>query len=273
MKVLIIEDESPAARRLQKRIEELETSAEIIAVLDSVGDSVEWLKNNSAPDIIFCDVELSDGLSFEIFSKVEVAVPVIFTTAYDEYALRAFRVNSVDYLLKPVDASALEQAFDKWRKHHQTAGTVVNGSAPDEAEATPHSGPANLADRLDQLMKSIQAPHREYKQRFLIKTGLNWISLHVDQIAWFTTEDKVVLLSDFDGNRYPLSHSLDDLDGMLDPAAFFRVNRQYIVSWSAVRSAQSYFNGKLKLRIQPPVEDGVIVSRDRAGAFKEWLDR
>ncbi len=255
MNILIIEDEAPAARRLQKRIQECDTGLSVLATLDSVASAERWLRGNAAPDLIFMDIQLADGLSFEIFGRIEVPAPVIFTTAYDEYALRAFKVNSIDYLLKPIDRDELCAALAKWRRLYRDA------AAPE------------LNPQLNALLQSLQTTPAAYKKRFLVKQGQRLISLAVDQVAYFSSEDKVVFLVDRQRGKFVLSASLDELEQQLDPDAFFRLNRQFLVAFTVIQGIQPFFNGKLKVQVVPSIEGGIVVSRERASSFKEWLDR
>lgn len=255
MRVLIIEDEAPAGRRLKKLLTEVRPEIEFLDLLDSVESSVNWLLKHPAPDLIFMDIQLADGLSFEIFNKVDVHSPVIFTTAFDEYSLRAFKVNSIDYLLKPISMDELRLSIEKYER--------LVGSQKAESNKT----------QIDELLKSLNIKKETYKNRFLVKVGDKYYSIPTEQIAYFYTEDKAIFLLTNDKLRYPLDNSLDELEKTLNPDIFFRLNRQYIARLESIGRLHSFFNGKLKVFLKPEAEHEVIVSRDKAGILKEWLDR
>ncbi|MGE5432633.1 MAG: LytR/AlgR family response regulator transcription factor [Syntrophomonadaceae bacterium] len=255
MKILIIEDEAPASRRLKKLLSELEPAAEIQGCLESVEASVEWLRKNPAPDIIFMDIQLSDGLSFEIFNNVNVDSPVIFTTAYDEYAIQAFKVNSIDYLLKPIDTSSLSASIDKFRKIRDVYSVQYR------------------ANEIAELLKSITPASPVYKSRFLIKSGTSMLVIPASEAAYFYVDNKVTYLVGQNGRKHLTDHTLDELEELLDPQHFFRANRKFIVNINAIESAASAFGGKLKLRLSQKTGEEIIVSRERASAFREWLDK
>jgi len=249
MDILIIEDEPLAAERLQNLLLESDKKFRIVKVTDSVEASVAWLKAADAPDLIFMDIMLADGQSFEIFDYVDLQVPVIFTTAYDEFALQAFKVNSIDYLLKPVDPLLLKQALKKF-----------HALVPD-------------AEQIKKLVQSfLPSGRQEYKNRFLVKSGETYTPVVLTEIAFFSYEDKLSFLYTNAGKRYMLDYSLDELETMLDPKLFFRLNRQYLSSFSAIKSVHNYFNSKLKVIVSPEVPDGIVVSKERAPALKIWLD-
>lgn len=255
MKILIIEDEAPASRRLKKLLSELEPTAEIEGGLESVEASVKWLKNNPAPDLIFMDIQLSDGLSFEIFNSVNVDSPVIFTTAYDEYAIQAFKVNSIDYLLKPIDTESLAAGIDKYRKIRNVYSVQYR------------------ANEIAELLRSITPARPVYKSRFLIKSGTSMLVIPAGEIAYFYVENKITYLVGRNGKRHLTDHSLDELEELLDPQHFFRANRKFIVHIDTIESAASAFGGKLKLRLLQKTDEEIVVSRERASAFREWLDK
>lgn len=251
MKVLIIEDEPQAAERLAALVRGLHPEVEITATLDSVKRSVEWISKNPTVDLIFMDIQLADGLSFEIFDKVGVKAPVIFTTAYNEYALKAFKVNSIDYILKPVDKSELEAAFRKYQTLTQQPS--------------------------DKMMQSIgyamQMLNKKYKERFVIKLGEHLKSLEVSEILFFFSLEKTTFGQTKDGRKHILDFTLDQLDGLLDPARYFRINRKYIVSTDSIQDMISYTNSRLKLVLKTSADADVIVARERVQEFKDWLDR
>lgn len=254
MNILIIEDEALAARRLKNLLLEYDPAINVLDVIDSVEDAVFWFNDHPQPDLIFMDIMLADGQSFEIFEHAEVKTPVIFTTAFDEFAIQAFKVNSIDYLLKPVEPQVLDDAMRKFHAMHP---------APDNFKAIIES----LVSGRSQEKKP------QYRNRFLIKQGDKFIPISITEAAHFSFEDKLSFLNTTGNKRYMLDYTLDELDKMLDPDVFFRLNRQYITSISAVRSVHNYFNGKLKVYVGPEVSSGIIVSKNRANQFKQWLNR
>lgn len=256
MNTLIIEDEYPAANRLQQLLQVMDPSLKVLGVLESVKAARYWLSQHAPPDLIFSDIQLADGLSFEIFESVPVSSPIIFTTAFDEYAIRAFKVKSVDYLLKPVKAKELEDALVKFRQMREVF-------APRDAQA-----------QIQELFKLIQAPQPQdsiYKDRFLVKYREEWVPMKGDEIAFFSTAHEVVYLHDLKGKKYVVEYTLEQLEQMLDPQKFYRINRQFIGHLQSIQRIHTYFNGRLKLQLQPEPEEEVIVSRDKARAFKAWM--
>lgn len=250
MNILIIEDEPLAAKRLEGMIRSVEPSVRVLAHLDSVRSTLEWLSRNPPPELTFMDVQLADGLCFEIFRESSFTGPVIFTTAYDEYALRAFKVNSVDYLLKPVDADELAEAVEKFRSRL--------AAAPEQY-------------KLDRLLETLAPP--VYKSRFLLKAGTRFEVVETRDILYFYAEDKVVFLQTKTNQRFLVEDTLDELEGKLDPREFFRANRKYLVHLSAIERIEPHFNGKLFVRLQfRPDDEPIFVSRDKADSFKKWLD-
>lgn len=249
MKVVIIEDEAPAARRLTGLIQECKPQAEIVAHFDSVETAVDWLQNNPAPDLAFMDIQLADGLSFDIFEAVPVKCPVIFTTAYDEYAIKAFKVNSIDYLLKPIDKAELDNAFAKYDTLAQK--------------------PQNDTIDIGELIKVFRPD--TYKSRFLVKQGQRLIPVGVDDIAYFYAEDKLVFMLTHAGNKYIVDYTVEQLESKLNPDKFFRTNRKVITSLDAVKDVHISFNGKLKIYLKPDLSEELFVSRERAPEFKNWL--
>jgi len=254
MTVLIIEDEQAAAQSLQQSVLALRPGVHISAILESVRDSVAWLQANPAPDLILMDIQLSDGISFDIFRQTIVQAPVIFTTAYDEYALQAFKVHSVDYLLKPIDREALQQALTKFDNHYRGGDDV-----------------AILRDKVRTLISQIP-PAPVYKKRLLIKQHNGLLSLSLDNIIYFRAENKIVYVQVSGENPHITDESLDELEKTLDPVRFFRLNRQYIISIQSIEKIHTHFNGKLKLSLRHSTDDEIYVSREKAAAFKVWLD-
>lgn len=251
MRALIIEDESLTARRLENLLQTMEPEIHIEAILPSVAESVRWLRQHDAPDIVFMDIHLEDDLCFKIFELAPLKAPVIFTTAYDEYMIKAFKVNSVDYLLKPVNTDELQAALDKFRSLKASQGT------PD----------------LDTLLRYIGQRPPEYKSRFMITVGSKIRSVEVTDIAYFYSQDKLTFLVTRDNQHLPIDFSLDKLTGMLDPAQFFRISRQYLVAFAAIQTVHAYYKGKYRLELQPKSKTEVFVSGDRMADFKEWLGR
>jgi len=252
-KVLIIEDEKPASEWLQQLILKLDDDIKIAAVIDSVRGAVEWFRQNSAPDLVFMDIQLADGLSFEIFEQVKVPCPVIFTTAYEEYAVKAFKVNSVDYLLKPIASDELEMAFQKFENQVKK-----------EEEVQPVT--------LDLLNKVREMLRKQYKTRFVIKVGEHLKSIPVEDIQFFYSLDKATFLCTSDFKTYIVDYSLDRISEMIDEHRFFRINRKYILSNQSIADIVFYSNSRLKIKLKKSDEESIIVSRDKVAAFKEWLD-
>ncbi len=248
MKVLIIEDEQPAAKRLTKLLKGSQPDAEVLEVLDSVEDSVTWFQSHSEPDLVFMDIQLADGQSFEIFEQCSFESPVIFTTAYDEYALKAFKVNSLDYLLKPIDPEELKAALDKFDRK------LASGVS---------------SKLLKELRQQLQP---SYKERFLIKIGDQLKYIPVRDVAYFQAKEGGVFLHTEMGKRLLIDHKLEDLEQLLDPAAFLRINRAFVIQLKSVQKIHSYFNSRYKLELNPATKEEVIVSRDRSKNFKKWLD-
>jgi DNA-binding LytR/AlgR family response regulator len=251
MNVLIIEDEKPSARRLQRMLER--HNVEVNQMLHSVSEAVEWFVNNDHPDLIFLDIQLSDGLSFEIFDEVEIKSAIIFTTAFDEYALQAFKLNSIDYLLKPIDEEELEAAIAKFK-----------------AQAPPKR---NVQLNFEDIRKLLANPvERQFKKRFTTKIGQHIKMIPVDEIECFYSENKGTYAHTFDGRNYLLDTTLEHLVDELAPEIFFRVNRTFIVNINAIRDIISYTNSRLQLKINSYMEQEVIVARERVKDFKLWLE-
>jgi DNA-binding LytR/AlgR family response regulator len=252
MKVAIVEDESLAAKRLENLILKLDSSISIEAVLPSVQASVKWLSTNPHPDLIFMDIHLDDGQSFAIFDQVELNSPVIFTTAYDDYMIRAFKVNSIDYLLKPINPEELSGSLAKFNKLRASA--VIKPDA--------------IRDFLNSALKK----EPEYKSRFLITQGTRIKSVPVEEVAYFYSEEKVTFLVTHSGQRLLVDYTLDKLSNLINPKQFFRVNRQYITSMQAIGSIHKYSPTRLKVCLEPEPGKDVFVSIERYSAFKTWLD-
>lgn len=250
MKIIIIEDEKPAARLLQRKIEKLGYG--ITTLLHSVEESLEWFQNNDHPDLIFLDIQLSDGLSFEIFEKIDIKSAVIFTTAYDEYALRAFKLNSIDYLLKPIDEEELATAISKFANQFQ----------------------ANSVSNLDfeAIKRMLVNPvSKEYRKRFSVKIGQQIKVIDVVEIECLYSENKGTYIHTLDNRDYLIDSSLEVVDAELDPKDFFRISRKYIIPLQSVKEIQLYSNSRLKISLPTYKADEVIVARERVSDFKEWL--
>lgn len=246
MKVVIFEDEKLNAERLMGLIKKYDSSVQVLAVLESVKQGIGWLTKNPLPDLILMDIRLSDGLSFELFEKVSIDIPVIFTTAYDEYAIRAFKVNSVDYLVKPIDFQELKAAIDKFK----------------------HVRPLLSRDFIQSILEQSDL---KYKNRFLIKVGDQLKHIECRDIAYFIFEDGLVMAVTKGRSSLPMDHSLDHLEQLLNPSDFFRLNRKVIAQIDAIGKIHTYFNGRLKVELLPAADEDIIVSRERVTKFKEWM--
>lgn len=252
-KVLIIEDEKPAAEWLRQLILKFDPQIRILAVIDSISGAEEWFQQQLAPDLVFMDIQLADGLSFEIFDRVKVPCPVIFTTAYEEYAIKAFKVNSVDYLLKPIAFKELESAFQKFKSQNQNVSVA----------------PTVTIELLNKVKEMLR---KQYKNRFVIKVGEHLKSIPVEEILFFYSLDKATYLCTSDFRTYLIDYSLDRISELVDERRFFRINRKYILSNQSIADIVVYSNSRLKIKLQQPNEEPIIVSRDKVAAFKEWLD-
>lgn len=255
MKVLIIEDEIPTQRYLSGLIEQLRPEWSILAFIESIEDAVKWLNQNPKPDLIFSDIQLADGVCFEIFKQVNVSSSVIFTTAYDEYAIQAFKVNSIDYLLKPIDPDALLLAIEKFEKLRSK------------------QNPSITSEQIQELTQSLSGGQVKYRQRFLANTADGFIKLNINDIAWFNSSNKTLSACTFKQKQYVIDQTLENLENQLDPTLFYRVNRQYILHIESVVKIENWFNGKLVVKTQPLADEKIVVSRDKARAFKEWLSQ
>ncbi|MEI9918350.1 MAG: LytTR family DNA-binding domain-containing protein [Bacteroidota bacterium] len=253
MNILIIEDEPEAASRLSKILRELRSETNILASLDSVRSAVKWFNENASPDLVFMDIQLADGLSFEIFDQVEVKAPVIFTTAYNEYALKAFKVNSIDYILKPLDKDEVAAAFKKYEN-------LTGQSQPRDK-------------MIESIGSAMQMLTKRYKERFVIKVGEHLRPVEVDDILYFYSLEKTTFAQSNDGRKHILDFTLDQLEGLLNPGKFFRINRKYIVSVSSIKDMISHTNSRLKLVLKSSEDDDIIVARERVQEFKDWLDK
>ena len=255
MITLIIEDEQLAAERLIELISKYDSRMVVKKVLDSVEKSVEWFISNPHPDLVFMDIQLADGLSFEIFEQTEVKSPVIFTTAYDEYTIRAFKVNSVDYLLKPIDYEELAAAIEKFR---------LNFGPKAKKEFKPD------VEIYDKLMSQFIHP---YKNRFIVKVGLHIRSIPVEEIDYYFICEKSTFICTKEGKNYAIDYYLDQLEKLVDSQLFFRINRKFIINLDAVKDIIAYSNSRLKIILKNPPDEDAIVSREKVKDFKKWLDR
>jgi DNA-binding LytR/AlgR family response regulator len=252
MKILLIEDEEPAAKRLQKMLKEIEPTATILESIVSVSSAIKWLKENESPDLVISDIQLSDGLSFEIFKKVNAQCPVVFTTAYDQYAIEAFKVNSIDYILKPVKKDELAAAINKFKQ-------LKNNAQPSALD-------------INKLLQSFNAaPEANYKNRFIVRYGEHIKTINIQDVAYFYTEDKINFLTTKEGRRYTIDFNLDTLETMLNPKVYFRINRQYIIGIHAITEMFAYSKSRVLIKLNPPTKQEIVVSTERSGDFKLWL--
>lgn len=250
MNIIIIEDEKPAARLLQRKLEKIGFSVQTL--LHSVEESIHWFEKNTHPDLIFLDIQLSDGLSFEIFDKIVIKSPIIFTTAYDEYALRAFKLNSIDYLLKPIDEEELETAISKFQNQFQK----------------------NAVSSLDfEVIKRmlVNPVQKEYKSRFSVKIGNQIKVISIDEIECFYSENKGTYLHTVDNRDYLLDSSLEQLETELNPDSFYRISRKFIIPLQSIKEIQVHTNSRLKVILPTYKEDEVIVAREKVSDFKNWI--
>ena len=252
MKALVIEDENLAAERLMNLISEADDTIHTTGPLKSIESSVDWLRENGDPDLIFCDIELLDGQSFEIFDQVKVSCPIIFTTAYDQYAIQAFEVNGIAYLLKPINLDKLKSSLQKLE--------TLSGNTENNLD-------------LKKISDLIKSQEQHYKSRFLIKVGQKIRSIAIKDISYFFTKDKLTLLVTESDDKYPIDQALDDLEEVLDPKNFFRVNRKYLVKIEAISEIHPYFKGRVKLNLDPHIDDEIVVSSEKTPLFKAWLDQ
>jgi DNA-binding LytR/AlgR family response regulator len=280
MLALVVEDEPLAARRLINLLHKQPEPLTILGTAESVAQAVALLQAGPAPDVLFLDIHLADGLSFELFEQVEIRCPVIFTTAYDQYALRAFKVNSVDYLLKPIDEEELRLALAKLRQRiGSTETTPAFGiksavSSTKVPDAAPVLDAATLAALVQQLRQP--APTATYKAQFVVRVGEHLKVVPVEQVAYFFSLEKTTLLQSTDGRKYVVDYTMEQLETLLDPLHFFRLNRAYLAQQAAIADIIHYTNSRLQtiLKPAPPESEGpVLVSREKVSVFKSWLDR
>jgi two-component system, LytTR family, response regulator LytT len=249
MNLLIIEDEPASAQRLKKLAGEIDPEIRVMDMLDSISTSVEWFRTHTEPDLVLSDIHLADGLSFEIFKEVSIACPVIFTTAYDQYAIQAFKVNSIDYLLKPIKKAELAEAIKKFKRIQ----------------------PAKPGIDLSQLTAMLAKPEQDYLKRIMIRLGQQIKVVEVKDIAYLYIDEKIVFAVSFSKDRYPMDISLDQLEKQLSPDRFFRINRAFIVSLESIETMITYSKARIKIKLKPPCEIESITSTERSAEFREWL--
>lgn len=258
MKVLIIEDEPFAQQELKRLLHELDTNIEILEMIDSVEEAIAWLDQNHHPELIFLDIQLADGLSFEIFKAVQVHSPVIFTTAYDQYAIEAFQLNSIDYLLKPIKKAHLRKALDKLHLIRKQFGTKELGAL-------------NLSQK--QLESVISLLPKEYKSRFITRIGDQIKHIGIEEIAYFYAEDNVVFLVTRANERFIIDYPIEEISKMINPKDFYRLNRAFVSHIDAIHKIHKYLNSRLKIELTPPCDKLVLVSRVKVVAFLNWMDK
>jgi DNA-binding LytR/AlgR family response regulator len=259
MKILIVEDEDLAVKKLTKTVNAVDASAEIIGVTDSIKSTVEWLESNNTPDLILMDIELADGQSFEVFNLTQAKSPVIFTTSYDEYALQAFKVNSIDYLLKPIQKEDLQAALNKYQQ-------LKNLYQKEEPKAE---------SNIDQIIKELQQKlqPKEFRKRFLVKQSQKLVSIDVEDIAYFFSEGRLNFFKTTDNKKFIVDYTMDELEDMLDPGRYFRISRSFYVSIDSVDQIHDYFGNRLLLHLKPDIDKESIVSREKVTDFKKWMGK
>lgn len=251
MKILIVEDEQPAARQLTKLLKQTDDSITVMEVLDSVEAAVAWLKTFPKPDAVFLDIQIADGLSFDIFNQVEIKSPVVFTTAFDQYAIKAFRVNAIDYLLKPIDIEELAAVLEKIRR-------------------TLHDQRIYAPEIFQNLIAQFSKP-TTYRDRFLVKTAQTFLPIESGDVAYFFSEDSITHLITNQNRKHLLENTLDELEAVIHPQKFFRINRKIIIGFLSIQKISPHFNGRLKLELSPNYSEEVFVARERVSNFKAWL--
>ena len=250
MKILILEDEKLAGEALISMLMEL--NLDVVGILPSVQAGKEWFERNKPPDLVLSDIRLQDGLSFQVFQELDIKIPIIFITAYDHYAIKAFEVNSIDYLLKPIDKESLERALEKFSTRNH---------------------PSNETAPYGDLLKLISEQKKKFKSRFLIKVGQKIKAVSVEKVAYFYSQNKLTYLITHDNQRLPLDLTLENLEVQLDPDRFYRANRQFMVGFEAINELHPYFKGRIKVELNPPAELELVVSSDKTREFKAWLDK
>ena len=251
MNVLIFEDEKHTASRLIQLLKKYDAGINVLEVIASVQQGIEWYRNNPLPDLVFQDILLNDGNCFEIFEQVKMNVPIIFTTAYNEFALQSFKLNSIDYVVKPYDFQDIKKALDKFKDFKEMF----------------------IAPENELLKNIVQAKTPEIKKRFLVKLGDKFRSVKSDNVAWFIYDEGVTFAYTFENTRFPVNYSIDQLSEVLDRDNFCQINRKYVLNFESIRNIHTYFNSRLKLEIFPKPKEDIVVSRERVKDFKAWLDR
>ena len=254
MKVLIVEDEELAVKKLRKTLAGVDDSIDVVGMTDSIKSTVEWLQGNPQPDLILMDIELADGQSFEIFNLTEVKSPVIFTTSYDEFALKAFKVNSVDYLLKPIQQEELQSALNKFRK-------LQSDNKPD----------LSIDNLVKELRQKLQP--KEFRKRFLVKHAQKLVSIDVEEIAYFYSDGRLNFFKTEDNKKFVVDYTMDELEEMLDPEKYFRISRSFYVSVNSIDKIEDYFGNRLILQLTPAVDKEALVSREKVTDFKKWMGK
>lgn len=252
MNLLVLEDEQLASDRLVGMLQGIDEEINIVGVLKSIDEGKKWFADNELPDLVISDIRLLDGLSFDLFRSLELDVPVIFTTAYDQYAIKAFEVNSIDYLLKPILKEKLVVAIEKFKERK------ANNKFPADFES---------------LYDLIQNQKKSYKSRFLIKSGVKIVAVPIEKVAYFYSQNKLTYLVTKNNKKFPLDQTLEVLEEQLDPDVFMRANRQFIVSFGSISEIHPYFKGRLKLELEPASELEIVISADKTPDFKGWLDQ
>ena len=260
MKVLIVEDEELAVKKIQKTLAAVDPEAEVAGVTDSILATVNWIEENPTPDLILMDIELSDGQSFEIFNRVTIKCPVIFTTSYDEYALKAFKVNSVDYLLKPIQKEDLAAALQKL----DSLKDIYNQPEAAKSEVS-----------IDSLVRELQQKlqPKEYRKRFLVRHAQKLVSIDTDEIAYFFSDGRLNFFKTYDNKKFVVDYTMDELEDMLDPQKYFRISRSFYISVNSVDQIHDYFGNRLMLQLKPAVDKESIVSREKVTDFKKWMGK
>jgi two-component system, LytTR family, response regulator LytT len=253
MKILIFEDETEAAKKLTRMIEQVEPNAIILDRLETVTEAIEWLENNAIPDLILSDIQLADGNSFEIFEQIKITCPVIFTTAFDEYAIKSFVVHSIDYLLKPIDEKALQKAFDKYK-------TLNNSNL------------SNYQLKLEEFFRDKNLVTKPYRGSFLIRYRDKILPIKTEDFAYFFTKEGMVYGKTKDDKSHIIENTLEELENQLNPSQFFRANRQFIISKSFVNEIEFYFNGRLLIKTIPVAYENILISKERVPVFKKWFE-
>ncbi|MEP7319072.1 MAG: LytTR family DNA-binding domain-containing protein [Panacibacter sp.] len=259
MKILIVEDEELAVKKIRKTLADVAPNAVVVGITDSIQSTVNWLESNDTPDLVLMDIELSDGQSFEIFSRIQVKSAVIFTTSYDEFALKAFKVNSIDYLLKPIQKEDLAAALEKYKKMKSVYNTN-NGN-----------GELNMAMLVKELQQKLQP--KEYRKRFLVKHGQKLVSIDTDEIAYFFSDGRLNFFKTSDNRKFVVDYTMDELEDTLDPNRYFRISRSFYISVASVEQIHEYFGNRLLLYLKPAVDKEAIISREKVTDFKKWMGK